>query len=69
MSTKFNYEKDIEQVERIKQVTEMLAEGVSTRSSMQKDDWKYDPQIRGCLLELHKLVEEFMISEDMEKYI
>ena len=67
--SKFSYEKDIEQVEKIKQVTEMLAEGVATRSSMQQDDWKYDPQIRGCLLELHNLVEDFMISEGMSKYI
>ncbi|MBO7366804.1 MAG: hypothetical protein J6U28_08940 [Bacteroidales bacterium] len=67
--SQFSYEKDIEQVERIKQVTAMLAEGVATRSSMQQDDWKYDPQIRGCLLELHNLVEEFMISEGMGKYI
>lgn len=67
--SKFSYEEDLKQVERIKQVTEMLAEGVATRSSMQKDDWKYDPQIRGCLLELHNLIEDFMMSEGMSKYI
>lgn len=67
--SKFTYTQDIEQIKRIKMITELLEEGVNTRSSLEdhNDDWKYDPQVRGCLLEIHGLIEEFMVSEDMGK--
>ena len=66
----FTYEKDLEQVNRINQVAQLLTEGVNNRSSLvdHNDDWKYDSQIRGCLLELHRLTEEMMQSEGMGRF-
>ena len=64
------YENDLHHVEKINQVLQLLTEGVSNRSSLEDhdDDWKYDPQIRGCLLELHRLTEEMMQSEGMGRF-
>lgn len=64
----YEYDDDLKKAMRLKEICDLLINGMEGRSesnSVQEhmeNDWRYMPQIEGCLIEIQSLTEDLMRS-------